>query len=137
LLVIAARLFPIVRQRLEVGDDDAWLGFEASWWFLAGGAASALLVLSAETLVGGALVTVSWGVVGGLMLAAGLIFPDDRTRRVAYGIFGAAVLRVFYHDVAMLSPTARAVAFFGLGLLLVGASLGYAALAKKKPRRGK
>jgi uncharacterized membrane protein len=130
LMILLARLLPLVRKRLG-GDSAFFTGTDAAWWYLGGGACVALFALSKGAVVDAALITPAWGALGGLMLASGLYFPDERSRRIAYAIFGMALFRVFYHDVAALSRTARAVAFFGLGLLMVGASVGYAMFSKR------
>jgi hypothetical protein len=133
----APRALDFARDRLEpyAEKPSDWFGSAASWWSLCLGVFLGVWCLTGERLVPLAFGTVAWGGLGAALLASGLVWPHEPTRRAAYFVFGLAVVRLFQHDVARLPKTARAFAFFGLGLVLVGASLAYGVLAKKPGKK--
>ena len=59
------------------------------------------------------------------MMAAGFILRSSIHRRVALGLLGICIVRVFVVDTVGLSDTARIGAFFMLGVVLVGIALLY------------
>jgi len=135
LLLGTTRLIPKVREvfgerftRGPLGDDT---DRGASIWLSGTAAATALFHLGMGSLLPESLITTSWGMVGGVLLAMGFVFRDKPQRYISFLVFGCAIGRIFVHDLAGASLTTRAVAFLGVGILLVGAGVAYGFLRKR------
>jgi hypothetical protein len=100
-------------------------GMRCAIWFVAGGALIVLLHLAEGALVTQIFITVSWGVVGFTLLIGGFLLRDWPLRLVALGAFALALGRIVFIDLTGFSPLTRAIALFGVGLLLVVAAVAY------------
>jgi uncharacterized membrane protein len=96
-----------------------------SFWLTASGALLALVVLAEGILLRSTFITVGWGVIGIALLVCGFVFLDRPMRFTSLGVFLAAVGRIFLHDLTGVDMLTRAVAFVGVGLVLVGAGVAY------------
>jgi predicted membrane protein DUF2339 len=91
----------------------------------------ALMLLLAPALFGGMFTTVFWGLYSIALLAAGFIFLDKMMRYTSFAAFAAAVLRVFFVDLAGSNAPTKVVAFIGLGLLFIVSGVAYGFLSKR------
>jgi hypothetical protein len=126
LLIVAHRLIAWTRKHWEVES----LAFQTppvvfQGWFTVVAAILSLVVLSRGAVVPESLITVSWGVVGAVLLTLGFLFLDRVMRYASFGVFGLAIARIFLHELAGAPPLTKAIAFLGVGLLLVCAALAY------------
>jgi len=69
--------------------------------------------------------TITWGAYAGGLLAVGFRRLSRGMRITALAIFGATVLKLFFIDLAVLDFVYRILAFFIIGLLMLGASYLY------------
>lgn len=81
--------------------------------------------------LGDALMSLYWGVFAILLVAVGFRKTLPAPRYVGLALLGVTILKVLLFDLANVSLTARVLAFFITGLLLVGTSLAYAAREKR------
>lgn len=95
------------------------------------GTALALISLAKGTLLAGMFITVSWGIVALLLLFCGFLFLDAGMRYTSMVVFGLAVFRTFFHDLAHSNAITRVVAFIGVGILLIVAGVAYGVLSKR------
>ncbi len=133
LLLTAMLLLPIFWQKAPESAS-VWGALRAAEVFrLLGivGAVLTLAVLGLSDLLIGPAVTPSWGLLGAILLGAGLLLADRTLRYTALAIFTLAVGRIFLHDMVGLDTLTRAVAFFGVGLLLLAGGVAYG-LARKR-----
>jgi len=86
---------------------------------------TAMTAIAGSNLTGGPWTTAGWSLLGGSMMAAGFVLRSSIHRRVALGLLGICIVRVFVVDTVGLSDTARIGAFFMLGVVLVGIALLY------------
>ncbi|CAN5298866.1 hypothetical protein BH09SUM1_BH09SUM1_09440 [soil metagenome] len=82
-------------------------------------------------LLSGTFITVSWGVVGLVLLFCGFVFLHRGMRILSMTVFGVTVARVFFFDLAHSDSITRVVAFIGVGILLIVAGVAYGVLAKR------
>jgi hypothetical protein len=87
-----------------------------------------IAILLAEKVDGGML-TVSFGLQAGLLLAVGFTVSNRILRLSGLGMFVLCVGKLFVHDLRELDAIGRTIAFLALGVLLLGASWIY---TKKK-----
>lgn len=137
-LLVACGLFlSVAVQRRGLGLEEAvgpWKAVEApALHGLLGvvGVTLTLFVLGLSNLLPGPLITPSWGALGAALLLAGLLLGDRTLRFTALGVFVVSVARVFLHDAVGLDAITRAVAFLGVGLLLVAGGVAYG-LARRR-----
>jgi uncharacterized membrane protein len=71
------------------------------------------------------LLSAFWSVVGLASLVYGLVRDDRRFRIAGLGLLGAAIVKVFFHDLAELDEIYRVLSFIALGLLLLAAAFAY------------
>ncbi len=126
-----ARFLPWIQKRIAERSEEDSLAKGAMPWLIATGAAIALVTLTRGPMIPSSFITVSWGAVGILLLAAGLIWLDRTMRYVAMGVFVAAVGRILLRDLTGVSPLTRAVASLGIGVVLIGAGIAYGILRKR------
>jgi uncharacterized membrane protein len=69
--------------------------------------------------------TMVWAAYAGALLAAGVALRSRNQRFLAVGLFGAVVVKLVLHDLWLLQPLYRTIAFFALGLTLLAGSLVY------------
>jgi len=85
------------------------------------------LHLAAERLQERDLVlSVSWGLFGGALLAAGMLRRSAGLRWTSLLVFVACILKVFLHDLGALTGLSRVASFLGLAIALIAVSLLYA-----------
>jgi hypothetical protein len=128
LFIASRRLAPSANTRfVEIDADDQRRHYRtvSSVWRLGVGAVLALCALALGPILPGIAVTASWGVAGALLLALGLLLRDKPMRIAAFVVFGLASVRIFAVDMTGFSIAARALAFFAIGALLVGAGVAY------------
>jgi uncharacterized membrane protein len=89
--------------------------------------AAALIV--AQTLyleLSAGVLTVGWGIQGGLLLAAGFAARDRTMRRLGLLLLAVCTLKVFAYDFRSLDALSRILSFIVLGLLMLATSWVYA-----------
>ncbi|HSH74820.1 MAG TPA: DUF2339 domain-containing protein [Longimicrobiales bacterium] len=86
---------------------------------------TAMTAVYRSDLVGIVWATAGWSVLAGAMMAAGFRLGSPIHRRVALGVLGVCLIRVFVFDTVGLSDAARIGAFLVLGMILVGIALLY------------
>jgi len=86
---------------------------------------TAMATIDYSIAIGTSWTTAGWSVLGGSMMAAGFALKSSTHRRVALGLLGICIVRVFVVDTVGLSDAARIGAFFVLGVILVGIALLY------------
>ncbi len=101
----------------------AWSTVRSALVVLAAGTGMAAIYDSARLGIGWT--TAGWSVLGVALMGAGFALRSARYRRVALFVLGASLLRVFFVDTRGLSDTGRTVAFFVLGVCLVGVAWLY------------
>ena len=69
--------------------------------------------------------TMVWAAYAGGLLAAGVALRSRNQRFLAVGLFGAVVVKLVLHDLWLLEPLYRTIAFLALGLTLLAGSLVY------------
>ena len=69
--------------------------------------------------------TMVWAAYAGALLATGVALRSRNQRFVAVALFGAVVVKLVLHDLWLLQPLYRTIAFFALGLTLLAGSLVY------------
>jgi len=89
-------------------------------------AQTAMVGIYGSTLFGTLWATAGWTGVAALLMGLGFGLKSSIHRRIALGILGVCLLRVFLFDMRGLSGTAQTGAFFVLGLCLVGVAWLYA-----------
>jgi hypothetical protein len=88
-------------------------------------ALASVLVALAFTLEGW-VITVSWAVLGLVVVIAGLGLRVPELRLASFGLFAFVLVRIFTFDVAQLSLVGRVLAFLATGALLLVAAFLYA-----------
>jgi uncharacterized membrane protein len=86
---------------------------------------AAVLIALAFDLSGWA-ITVSWAVLGLIVVVAGLALRIEELRLASFAVFAFVLLRIFTFDIAQLSVVGRALAFLATGALLLVAAFLYA-----------
>jgi uncharacterized membrane protein len=70
-------------------------------------------------------VSLVWTLYAGAVMAAGIALRRMRFRIAALGVFGLALLKVFFYDLSFLSGQYRTFSFGALGLVLIGVAVLY------------
>jgi uncharacterized membrane protein len=66
-----------------------------------------------------------WGLYAAGLLSVGIVARLITARVVAIAVFGATLLKICLHDLWLVSPLHRVIAFIGIGCLLLACSLMY------------
>ena len=69
--------------------------------------------------------TMVWAAYAGALLATGVALRSRDQRFLAVALFGGVVVKLVLHDLWLLQPLYRTIAFFALGLTLLAGSLVY------------
>lgn len=93
--------------------------------------ALALATVHGSWWLGGPRTTIGWSLVGGLLMGAGFAARSADYRRIALGVLGIAVVRVFALDTRGLTDTAKTLAFLALGLSLVAVAWLYSRFGRR------
>jgi uncharacterized membrane protein len=94
-------------------------------------ALTAMVGIYESTLFGTLWTTAGWTGVAALLMGLGFGLRSAIHRRIALGILGVCLLRVFLFDMRGLSGTAQVGAFFVLGSCLLGVAWLYARFSKE------
>ncbi len=97
------------------------IGIVAAFQGMAGGA-TAVEELAKQAQVA---LSVTWTVIGATLLAAGLVRDHPMLRHAGFGLLGLAVVKVFLIDLASMDVAYRALAFGGVGLVLLACAWLY------------
>jgi hypothetical protein len=93
-------------------------------WMVAAVAAVALFAL--RKLVGGAYLTVSWAVLGFILLAFGFAVKERSYRMAGLVALGFSLLRAVFNDMANVGTIYRILSLIGLGVILLVLAFLYA-----------
>ena len=94
-------------------------------------ALTAMVGIYESAVLGALWATAGWTAVAAVLMVQGFGLRSALHRRVALGILGVCLLRVFLYDARGLSDTAQTAAFFVLGLCLVGVAWLYARFSEE------
>jgi len=120
----------LVRKPLHgVGRLLAWLDAHRRTFYAILGTALLAILLVYE--VPPSLLTAALGIEGAALLVVGFIRPDRGLRVCGLAVLGAAVAKLFFHDLRHLETPYRILSFLLLGILLLAASWTY---TRFKPR---
>jgi hypothetical protein len=98
-------------------------------------ARSAALLVPGDTTVHRAAVSVWWGVFGAGLIVLGFATRAALVRHAGLALLGVATLKAVAFDLAGVSAEWRVASLLGLGVLMLGVSLGYARLAARAGAR--
>jgi uncharacterized membrane protein len=109
--------------------------------------ATSLAILGLVEALGGASVTTNferghsavsafWGLIGLLVLYAGLTRGPTWLRLVGFGLFGLALAKLFLYDLGYLSSITRALSFLAVGAVLLLAGFFVQKLGSERETRG-
>jgi hypothetical protein len=87
--------------------------------------ATTLTALLLYEEVSGRMLTISWGIQGAALLAAGFALGDKIPRLSGLLLLLVCILKLFCYDLGYLEPLPRAFSFLVLGLILMGVSWVY------------
>jgi hypothetical protein len=118
--LIAFVLFVISERICKRRDILAKLGV----WIVVALTTVALFTL--HRLVGGAYLTVSWAVLGFVLLAFGFAVKERSYRMAGLVALGFSLLRAVFHDMANVETIYRILSFIGLGVILLVLAFLYA-----------
>ena len=102
-----------------------------SGWLVVSSAAIMLVALARGPVIPSEFTTVAWGVVGGVMLGAGFLFVDKTMRYTSMAVFALAIGRIMFQELAGAPALTKAIAFVGIGILLLIAALAYGFLRSR------
>ena len=80
--------------------------------------------------------SISWGLLGGALLAAGVVRFGSGVRLFGLGLLGLAAAKVFVYDLASLDAAYRVLSFIMLGALLLASSFAYRHLQPRPAQAG-
>jgi hypothetical protein len=89
-------------------------------------ALTAVALFALRKLVGGAYLTVSWAVLGFVLLAFGFAVKERSYRMAGLVALGFSLLRAVLHDMANVETVYRILSFIGLGVILLVLAFLYA-----------
>jgi hypothetical protein len=118
--LIAAALF-IIAERIS--KRRATLPKHGVWMVVA---VTAVALFSLRKLVGGAYLTVSWAVLGFVLLAFGFAVKERSYRMAGLVALGFSLLRAVFHDMRNVETVYRILSFIGLGVILLVLAFLYA-----------
>lgn len=97
-------------------------------------AARAAAVLTQDSAVQRAAVSIYWGLFSIGLLLIGYVWRSASTRYVGLGLINIAAAKVVFVDLVGVPPGWRIASFIGLGLLMIGTAAAYSRLAGRAPR---
>jgi len=72
-----------------------------------------------------------WGLIGLVLLSAGVVRQSPPLRLAGFAIFGASLGKLFLYDLSNLSSMTRALSFLAVGMLLLLAGFFYQRLSHR------
>jgi uncharacterized membrane protein len=87
---------------------------------------TALAVFALDKLVSGALLTVSWALLGFVLLAIGFAIKQRSYRMAGLVVLAFSLAHAVLHDMARVETIYRILSFIGLGVILLVLAFLYA-----------
>ncbi|MCB2153282.1 DUF2339 domain-containing protein [bacterium] len=134
-IVAASRVIVWSQGRWQLGETDTrisgGIALAMRIWLPVGAAIVALSALSTGQFLPAQMITVAWAAVGVAFLVAGFIFIDRPMRHTALAVLGVSVARIFLRDLVEADTLTKSIAFLGVGVLAICASIAYGILRKR------